>query len=125
MPADTTTEATSANQRPRPLANRPLPTNSTLLSHSMQCGNLRAARRGRKGDPRRQERRGSSHALARNTVWGWMCRRNQVSGKTAGGGAIAMVGPGGVNGADGKCGDGVGAPAGGVAGTGTSAAQLA
>jgi hypothetical protein len=51
--------------------------------------------------------------------------RNQVSGKTAGGGATAMVGPGGVNGADGKCGDGVGAPADGASGTGTSAAQLA
>jgi hypothetical protein len=79
--------------------------------------------------------------------------RNQARGPTrGGGGAIGVVGPGGVKGADGKCGDGpalgagaatgaagaggvrgaeavsgdgVAPAAGGAAGVGTSAAQLA
>ena len=41
MTAQTATEAANANNRPRPLANRSLPTNSTLLSCPTRCGNLR------------------------------------------------------------------------------------
>ena len=40
MAAATATEAASANQRPRPLANRSLPTNSSLLSCYARRGNL-------------------------------------------------------------------------------------
>src|SRR5260370_19457559 len=41
MAPETTTEAANANQRPRPLVNRSLPTNSTLLSCPTRRGNLR------------------------------------------------------------------------------------
>ena len=41
--------------------------------------------------------------------------RNQARGPT-GGGALAVVGPGGVKGADGKCGDGPALGAGGATG---------
>ena len=41
MAPETAIEAANANQRPRPLANRSLPTNSTLLSCPTRCGNLR------------------------------------------------------------------------------------
>src|SRR4051794_28000306 len=119
MPADTTIEAASANQRPRPLANGPLPTHCTLLSHSTRRGNLvvRVCRVRTDGASPR-----SVEAKHRAPVW---LSSSQASGPGAGSGATAVVGPGGVNGTDGKWDDEVGRPAGGAVGAGTSAAQLA